>query len=116
MEFQDLSLTMTKLLQFTMGTNFLMIIAIVLLAIKLNSTTKLLKDVWRSTLQTDINTNTRLQQMQSMFESISQRIIVLNRRLKIHFDQFGIKDIENIKKFNTHYVKNRRKNSNENRT
>jgi hypothetical protein len=44
-----------------------------------------------------------------MFESLSQRIEVLNHRLKEHFRYFGIKEPESVKRPN-HYVKNNVKN------
>jgi hypothetical protein len=47
----------------------------------------------------------------SLFESISQRIIVLNKRLNIYFKQNGMPDIESLNKSSSHYVKNRRKNA-----
>jgi hypothetical protein len=56
----------------------------------------------------DLSIKNSNQKTVSMFESLSQRLIALNKRLRLNFEQLGIKYIEHTDKMGpTHYIKNR---------
>jgi hypothetical protein len=86
----------------------LAIMAFVILVVVIAFCSKIKKDLrlYYSLLNDAlINHDSKTDRMIARIESVSQRISVLNDRLKRHFQQFGIEDIEKMKP--THFVKNK---------
>jgi predicted oxidoreductase (fatty acid repression mutant protein) len=82
----------------------IIVIILILAGLSVSIIKRQIMKIYKELKEYKTEVNNIMKKTSVMFESISQRIVVLNNRLRNHFEQFGIKDIDCIS--SSRYIKN----------